>query len=130
MLCRWREDVPRARLSSRLYGFVSYRLHGCFLDDCRGRTIGDGACPLIRWSVLREAVEGFRLSGIPLDYCVETIGADVRMIPMDDAPGFRERGDGDGSDEGGRPALLAVDPSFMDRLGVDDPRIMLIALDE
>ena len=93
-------------------------------------TISDGACPLIRWSVLREAVEGFRLSGLPLDYCVETIGADVRMIPMDDAPGFRERGDGDGADGGGRPVLLAVDPSFMDRLGVDDPRIMLIALDE
>ena len=93
-------------------------------------TITDGACPLIRWSVLREAVEGFRLSELPLDYCVEIIGADVRMIPMDDAPGFRERGDGDGADGGGRPALLAVDPSFMDRLGVDDPRIMLIALDE
>lgn len=97
---------------------------------CGCGTIGDGACPLIRWSVLREAVEGFRLSGLPLDYCVETIGADVRMIPMDDAPGFRERGDGDGADGGGRPALLAVDPSFMDRLGVDDPLIMLIALDE
>lgn len=93
-------------------------------------TITDGACPLIRWSILREAVEGFRLSGLPLDYCVETIGADVRMIPMDDAPGFRERGDGDWVDGGGRPALLAVDPSFMDRLGVDDPRIMLIALDK
>lgn len=97
---------------------------------CGCGTIGDGACPLIRWSILREAVEGLRLSGLPLDYCVETIGADMRMIPMDDAPGFRERGDGDDPDGGGRPALLAVDPSFMDRLGVDDSRIMLIALDE
>lgn len=93
-------------------------------------TIDGGACPLIRWSILREAVEGFRLSGLPLDYCVETIGADMRMIPMDDAPGFRERGDGYGPDGGGRPALLAVDPSFMDRVGADDPPIMLIALDE
>lgn len=93
-------------------------------------TIAHGACPLIRWSILREALEGFRLSGLPSDYCVETIGADMRPVPIDDVPGFRERGDGDDPDGGRKPVLLAVDPDFMDRSGMHDPRIMLIALDE
>lgn len=91
-------------------------------------TIADGRCPLIRRSDLDAAIKGMYLSGLPADYCMETLNARMRMVSLDDV---RERRTGTLMGGSGRePVLLAVDPEFMLATREASPPIMLIALDE
>lgn len=91
-------------------------------------TIADGKCPLIRRSDLDAAIKDMYMSGLPSDYCMETLNASMRMVSADDV---RERGAGALADGSGRgPVLLAVDPEFMTATREHSLPIMLIALDE
>ena len=90
-------------------------------------TIADGKCPLIRRSDLDAAMKDMYMSGLPSDYCMETLNANMRMVSADDV---RERGAGALADGSGRvPVLLAVDPEFMTATREHSLPIMLIDLD-